>query len=86
MTISIRDDWETRCRVFLRVMRNEQFENIECLKQAYQAAGDSVLSMDMKNAMVEAIANVDEFEPNSFDPILMFGNNFGLFLKLRNEV
>ena len=33
----------------------------------------------LKNAIVKAIADVDEFEPNSFDTILMFGNNFGLF-------
>lgn len=33
----------------------------------------------LKNAIVKAIANIDEFEPNSFDTVLMFGNNFGLF-------
>jgi 2-polyprenyl-3-methyl-5-hydroxy-6-metoxy-1,4-benzoquinol methylase len=33
----------------------------------------------LKNAIVKAIADVDEFGPNSFDTILMFGNNFGLF-------
>jgi 2-polyprenyl-3-methyl-5-hydroxy-6-metoxy-1,4-benzoquinol methylase len=33
----------------------------------------------LKNAIVKAIADVDEFKPNSFDTILMFGNNFGLF-------
>jgi 2-polyprenyl-3-methyl-5-hydroxy-6-metoxy-1,4-benzoquinol methylase len=33
----------------------------------------------LKNTMVRPIANVDEFAPNSFDTILMLGNNFGLF-------
>jgi SAM-dependent methyltransferase len=33
----------------------------------------------LKNAVVRPIANVDEFAPNSFDTILMLGNNFGLF-------
>jgi len=33
----------------------------------------------LKNAIVRAIADVDKFEPNSFDTILMLGNNFGLF-------
>ncbi len=33
----------------------------------------------LKNAMVKPIVKVDEFKPNSFDTILMLGNNFGLF-------
>lgn len=33
----------------------------------------------LENAIVKAIADVDEFGSNSFDTILMFGNNFGLF-------
>lgn len=33
----------------------------------------------LKSAMVKPIADVDEFEPNSFDTVLMLGNNFGLF-------
>ncbi len=33
----------------------------------------------LKNAVVRSIAEVDEFEPNSFDTVLMLGNNFGLF-------
>jgi 2-polyprenyl-3-methyl-5-hydroxy-6-metoxy-1,4-benzoquinol methylase len=33
----------------------------------------------LKSAMVKPIAEIDEFEPNSFDTILMMGNNFGLF-------
>ena len=33
----------------------------------------------LKNALVRPIANVDEFAPNSFETILMLGNNFGLF-------
>ncbi len=33
----------------------------------------------LKNAIVRPIAKVDEFAPNSFDTILMLGNNFGLF-------
>jgi SAM-dependent methyltransferase len=33
----------------------------------------------LKNALVRPIANVNEFGPNSFDTILMLGNNFGLF-------
>lgn len=33
----------------------------------------------LKNAMVKPIAAASEFEPDSFDTILMFGNNFGLF-------
>jgi len=33
----------------------------------------------LKNAMVRALADFDEFEADSFDTILMLGNNFGLF-------
>jgi SAM-dependent methyltransferase len=33
----------------------------------------------LKNAVVRPIVDVDEFGPNSFDTILMLGNNFGLF-------
>jgi len=33
----------------------------------------------LENAIVRPIADVDEFAPNSFDTILMLGNNFGLF-------
>lgn len=33
----------------------------------------------LKNALVRPIADVDKFEPNSFDTILLLGNNFGLF-------
>lgn len=33
----------------------------------------------LKNAVVSPFAGVDEFAPNSFDTILMLGNNFGLF-------
>jgi SAM-dependent methyltransferase len=33
----------------------------------------------LKNAFVRPIENIDEFPENSFDTILMFGNNFGLF-------
>ncbi len=33
----------------------------------------------LKNAIVRPIADVAAFEPNSFDTILMLGNNFGLF-------
>ena len=33
----------------------------------------------LKNAFVRPIANVGEFAPNSFETILMLGNNFGLF-------
>lgn len=32
----------------------------------------------LKNAIVKSVAYIDEFEPNSFDTILMLGNNFGL--------
>lgn len=32
----------------------------------------------VKNAVVKPIVEVGDFEPNSFDTILMFGNNFGL--------
>jgi SAM-dependent methyltransferase len=33
----------------------------------------------LKKAYVRAIENVDEFPENSFETIIMFGNNFGLF-------
>ena len=33
----------------------------------------------LKNAIVKPIVEIDDFEANSFDTILMFGNNFGLF-------
>lgn len=33
----------------------------------------------LKKALVRPIAEVDKFKPDSFDTILMFGNNFGLF-------
>lgn len=33
----------------------------------------------LKNAVVKPIVEVDDFEPNSFDTILLMGNNFGLF-------
>ena len=33
----------------------------------------------LKNAIVKPVADVDEFESDSFDTILMMGNNFGLF-------
>ena len=33
----------------------------------------------LKKALVRPIADVDKFKPNSFDTVLMFGNNFGLF-------
>jgi 2-polyprenyl-3-methyl-5-hydroxy-6-metoxy-1,4-benzoquinol methylase len=33
----------------------------------------------LKNAIVRPIADVDKFEQNSFDTVLMLGNNFGLF-------
>lgn len=33
----------------------------------------------LKKAFVRPIAEIDEFEPNSFDTIIMLGNNFGLF-------
>jgi SAM-dependent methyltransferase len=33
----------------------------------------------LKNGIVRPIADVAEFDPNSFDTILMLGNNFGLF-------
>lgn len=36
-------------------------------------------SRGLKNALVKPIVEVDEFELNSFDTILMLGNNFGLF-------
>jgi SAM-dependent methyltransferase len=33
----------------------------------------------LKKAFVRPIADVDKFKPNSFDTIIMLGNNFGLF-------
>ena len=33
----------------------------------------------LKKALVRPITDVDKFKPNSFDTILMLGNNFGLF-------
>jgi SAM-dependent methyltransferase len=33
----------------------------------------------LKKALVRPINDVDKFKPNSFDTILMFGNNFALF-------
>lgn len=33
----------------------------------------------LKNALVSSLADVDRFAPDSFDTILMLGNNFGLF-------
>ncbi len=33
----------------------------------------------LKQAFVRPIADIDKFKSNSFDTILMFGNNFGLF-------
>ena len=33
----------------------------------------------LNNAMVRPLAQIDEFESNSFDTVLMLGNNFGLF-------
>lgn len=33
----------------------------------------------LKKAIVRPIADVDEFAPDSFDTLLMLGNNFGLF-------
>jgi SAM-dependent methyltransferase len=38
----------------------------------------------VKNALVRSVAEVDKFEPNSFDTILMLGNNFGLFGSTQN--
>ncbi len=36
-------------------------------------------SRGLKKAFVRPIAEIDKFKPNSFDTILMLGNNFGLF-------
>ena len=36
-------------------------------------------SRGLKNAFNYSIGEIDKFEPNSFDTILMLGNNFGLF-------
>lgn len=33
----------------------------------------------LKNAIVKPIAEIDDFQANSFDTVLMLGNNFGLF-------
>ncbi len=33
----------------------------------------------LKKALVRPISDVDKFEPDSFDTVIMFGNNFGLF-------
>ena len=33
----------------------------------------------LKNVLFRPIEEIDKFNPNSFDTILMFGNNFGLF-------
>jgi SAM-dependent methyltransferase len=38
----------------------------------------------LKKARVIPIAEVSRFKPNSFDTILMFGNNFGLFSSFNN--
>lgn len=38
----------------------------------------------LKNAFVRAIEEIDEFEPKTFDTIIMFGNNFGLFGSAEN--
>jgi SAM-dependent methyltransferase len=40
----------------------------------------------LKNAIVRSVADVDEFEPDSFDTILMLGHNFGLFRDAENAV
>lgn len=39
---------QKRLETGLHPQRNEQFENIEWLKQEYQAAGNPILSMDTK--------------------------------------
>lgn len=36
-------------------------------------------SRGVKKALVRPLAGIDKFKPNSFDTILMLGNNFGLF-------
>jgi 2-polyprenyl-3-methyl-5-hydroxy-6-metoxy-1,4-benzoquinol methylase len=41
-------------------------------------------SRGLKKALVRPIADVDEFEPDSFDTILMLGNNFGLLGDAKN--
>ncbi len=38
----------------------------------------------LKNAFVRSIADVDRFEPDTFETILMFGNNFGLLGSAEN--
>jgi len=35
--------------------------------------------MGLKNAKILSISDADKLKPNSFDTIIMFGNNFGLF-------
>jgi len=36
-------------------------------------------SRGLKKALVRPLSDIDKFKPNSFDTILMLGNNFGLF-------
>lgn len=36
-------------------------------------------SRGLKRALVRLITDVDKFKPDSFDTVIMFGNNFGLF-------
>ena len=38
----------------------------------------------LKKALVRPISEIDEFPPNSFDTIIMMGNNFGLFGSAEN--
>ena len=38
----------------------------------------------LKKAVVRSITEVDKFKPNSFETILMLGNNFGLFGSAKN--
>ncbi len=38
----------------------------------------------LEEALVRPIEEIDEFEPNTFDTIIMFGNNFGLFGSAEN--
>ena len=33
----------------------------------------------VRKALVRSVTQLDKFRPDSFDTILMFGNNFGLF-------
>ncbi len=37
----------------------------------------------LKRATIRSIEEIDKFKPNSFDTIIMFGNNFGLFGNFR---